>query len=273
MAGELPQPLRFAWAEGGLEAEKTITFRADGLLSVRASVKRNGQSLPVRLLWGPGIGNPTPEEREVRGYTEPQAVALSAAGSVQPLAPGEDPGGRPVARNGALGRGREHLLRRPVRRTRRRGGGAGPHGQRAGARGRQAGGGGGGRDRRERGRAGAAVRRREGPRPDGEARPSARAGRAGGGLDRADRDRPDGAPALGARPRRQLGLVDRPADRADQPGDGAVPALQHRERPQDGEDLARDEGDPGALPQGAADGPEAAGRCRRRSGPSTRSTA
>jgi YidC/Oxa1 family membrane protein insertase len=93
VAGEVPQPLRFAWAEGGVEAEKTITFRASGLLSVRVSVKRNGLSLPVRLLWGPGIGNPTPEEREVRGYTEPQAVALTAAGSVQLSVPGKIPAG------------------------------------------------------------------------------------------------------------------------------------------------------------------------------------
>ena len=60
-----------------------------GLLALRASVRRNGQALPVRLLWGPGLGNPSPEEREVRGYTEPQAVALLASGSVQQLAPGK----------------------------------------------------------------------------------------------------------------------------------------------------------------------------------------
>jgi YidC/Oxa1 family membrane protein insertase len=43
-------------------------------------VKRGGRELQSRLLWGPGIGNPTAEEREVQGYQEPAGVALSSAG-------------------------------------------------------------------------------------------------------------------------------------------------------------------------------------------------
>jgi YidC/Oxa1 family membrane protein insertase len=67
--------LRFEFAEGDIEASKTLTVRGDdGLLAVRASVRRAGTDLPVKLLWGPGLGTPTPEERGVQGYHPPQAV-------------------------------------------------------------------------------------------------------------------------------------------------------------------------------------------------------
>lgn len=46
-------------------------------------MRRNGQPLPVRLLWGPGLGNPTAAERDVSGYTEPQAVALRPGAGVE----------------------------------------------------------------------------------------------------------------------------------------------------------------------------------------------
>ena len=78
VVGDEPQPLHFKLAEGGIEAEKTILFRAHGLVALTISVKRNGQALPCRLLWGPGIGTATPEERDVRGYTEPTGVVLQA---------------------------------------------------------------------------------------------------------------------------------------------------------------------------------------------------
>jgi YidC/Oxa1 family membrane protein insertase len=78
-AGE-PRSLRFDFATGELEAHKTLTFRASGLVEVRVVVKRAGRELPSRVLWGPGIGNPSPEERDVQGYQEPAGVALTAAG-------------------------------------------------------------------------------------------------------------------------------------------------------------------------------------------------
>ncbi len=89
VAGDAPQQLRFFFADGTVQAEKVITFRDHGLQAVRVSVKRGGQAVPVRLLWGPGLGNPSAEEREVRGYTEPQALALLVAGNVQQFPPGK----------------------------------------------------------------------------------------------------------------------------------------------------------------------------------------
>ncbi len=75
-----PQSLRFEFAAGELEARKALTFLANGLVEVSVVVKRAGREVPSRLLWGPGIGNPSAEEREVQGYLEPAGVALTAAG-------------------------------------------------------------------------------------------------------------------------------------------------------------------------------------------------
>jgi YidC/Oxa1 family membrane protein insertase len=77
VSGAGPHTLRFEYSDGEVSAEKTIVFRTSGLVEVTVAVERNGQPLPRRLLWGPGVGNPTAEEREVQGYQEPRGVALS----------------------------------------------------------------------------------------------------------------------------------------------------------------------------------------------------
>ena len=67
--------LRFEFAGGDLEASKEITIRASsGLVEVKASVRRMGAPVPVRVVWGPGLGTPAAEEMEVQGYQPPQAV-------------------------------------------------------------------------------------------------------------------------------------------------------------------------------------------------------
>jgi YidC/Oxa1 family membrane protein insertase len=67
--------LTFDYAEGDVEARKTFAFDPKGgLLAVRATVRRAGAPLPVRLVWGPGLGTPTAEEVSVQGYQPPQAV-------------------------------------------------------------------------------------------------------------------------------------------------------------------------------------------------------
>jgi len=80
VAGEEPQTLRFAFSDGEVEAEKTLVFRSHGLVAVTAALRRGGKPLPCRLVWGPGVGNPTPEDREVQGYQEPRGVALGTSG-------------------------------------------------------------------------------------------------------------------------------------------------------------------------------------------------
>ena len=67
--------LRFEWAEGDLAATKTLRFQAPGyLVHVAVDVSRGGRPLPAKVVWGPGLGNPTPEEMEVQGYHPAQGV-------------------------------------------------------------------------------------------------------------------------------------------------------------------------------------------------------
>jgi len=77
----VPADLRFTYAAGELEAEKTLRFEPRGyLVKVHAAVRQAGRELPVRIFWGPGIGNPTPAEMEVQGYHAPQAVYRGPSG-------------------------------------------------------------------------------------------------------------------------------------------------------------------------------------------------
>jgi YidC/Oxa1 family membrane protein insertase len=79
--------LRFHWAEGEIEATKTLRFRGPGyLVRVGAEVKKGGRPLPVKVIWGPGLGNPTPAEMEVQGYHAPQGVSYGPRG-VERLVP------------------------------------------------------------------------------------------------------------------------------------------------------------------------------------------
>jgi YidC/Oxa1 family membrane protein insertase len=79
--GESGAELRFEYADADIQAAKSFRFPSRGyLVEVRASVRSRGRGLPVRLVWGPGLGNPGPEEREVQGYQPPAAVYRSPAG-------------------------------------------------------------------------------------------------------------------------------------------------------------------------------------------------
>lgn len=73
--------LQFEYAEGELSATKTFRFAPTGTtLRVSAAVKRAGTPLPLRLVWGPGVSNPTQKETEVQGYQPPQVVSLGPNG-------------------------------------------------------------------------------------------------------------------------------------------------------------------------------------------------
>ncbi len=79
-----PGTLTFRYASGDVEAEKSLKFSGRGyLVEVSAFVRRGGRDLPARMIWGPGVGNPTPQEIEVSGYLPPQAVFLTATSGVE----------------------------------------------------------------------------------------------------------------------------------------------------------------------------------------------
>jgi YidC/Oxa1 family membrane protein insertase len=98
-----PRTLRFEFADGEVEAEKTLEFHGSGLVTLTVKVRRQGREVPARLLWGPGVGNPSPEEREVQGYQEPRGVAYSG-GTVEHLeAKKLPPSGRALSGVGWVG--------------------------------------------------------------------------------------------------------------------------------------------------------------------------
>ena len=88
--------LRFDFAGGDVEASKTLTIRAStGLVEIKASVRRAGSNVPVRVVWGPGLGTPSPAEMEVQGYLPPQAVYDGPEG-VERIAPTDIGPGRTI---------------------------------------------------------------------------------------------------------------------------------------------------------------------------------
>jgi YidC/Oxa1 family membrane protein insertase len=72
------EKLRFEFAGGEIASWKEMTFDPDGSqVDVSSSVRVAGAEVAKRLVWGPGLGNATPEERAVRGYQPPALVELS----------------------------------------------------------------------------------------------------------------------------------------------------------------------------------------------------
>jgi YidC/Oxa1 family membrane protein insertase len=79
-----PGLLTFRYAAQDVEAEKSLKFAREGyLVEVSARVRRGGRELPARVSWGPGVGNPTPQEMEVSGYHPPQAVFMAPPSAVE----------------------------------------------------------------------------------------------------------------------------------------------------------------------------------------------
>jgi YidC/Oxa1 family membrane protein insertase len=93
VGGASPRTLSFRYADGEIEAEKSLTFQPAGLVAVMVTVRSAGQPVPCRLLWGPGLGNPSEEAKSVRGFEEAKGVAL-IEGDVERFAPAKlDPAG------------------------------------------------------------------------------------------------------------------------------------------------------------------------------------
>jgi YidC/Oxa1 family membrane protein insertase len=84
VTGGAARAVTFRYASQDVEAEKSLKFASRGyLVEVIASVRRGGRPVPTRVLWGPGVGNPTPQEMEVSGYHPPQAVFLTPSSGVE----------------------------------------------------------------------------------------------------------------------------------------------------------------------------------------------
>ena len=76
--------LRFVYSDGAsVRVDKTFRVTG-GTYAVEMSVRvwRNGQSLPAVVLWGPGVGNPSPAELKQR-FSATTGTAVYAGGKVQ----------------------------------------------------------------------------------------------------------------------------------------------------------------------------------------------
>ncbi|MEO5762138.1 MAG: membrane protein insertase YidC, partial [Vicinamibacteria bacterium] len=86
IAGE--QGATFEFSDGVLEATKTIrTIKGGRAFRIDAIVKDRGTVVPVRVFWGPGLGQASDEEKSLRGYLPPQIVEIDEAGKELRLAP------------------------------------------------------------------------------------------------------------------------------------------------------------------------------------------
>ncbi len=78
--------LTFRYADAALQAEKRLVFGPEPfVLRVTGSVQRDGRPLAARLVWGPGLGRPDPEELKVQGHHAAQALLRHEAGGVERL--------------------------------------------------------------------------------------------------------------------------------------------------------------------------------------------
>ena len=91
--GPSPRTLTFDYADGNVEARKSLTFQAGELVSVEAAVRAAGQPVPARLVWGPGLGN----EPEIQGFEGPQGVALVSGEVARVAADDIEPSGQALS--------------------------------------------------------------------------------------------------------------------------------------------------------------------------------
>ncbi len=68
------------YSDGHVQATKTLELLGGYEVEVSARVVRDGKPIPVQLVWGPGLGNPSAREQEVYGYVKPQAVLMTDGG-------------------------------------------------------------------------------------------------------------------------------------------------------------------------------------------------
>jgi YidC/Oxa1 family membrane protein insertase len=71
---------RFEYSDGDVRVRKSVRLAGGFVADVEVELTRGGKPLPARLVWGPGLTNPTARESEVQGFVHPQAVALAPGG-------------------------------------------------------------------------------------------------------------------------------------------------------------------------------------------------
>jgi YidC/Oxa1 family membrane protein insertase len=73
---------RFEFSDGTLEATKTIqAIKGGRAFRIEAKVKDGGVAVPAQVYWGPGFGQPSEDERSLRGYLPPDVVEIEEGGA------------------------------------------------------------------------------------------------------------------------------------------------------------------------------------------------
>lgn len=79
---------RFEFSDGTLEVTKTVqAIKGGRAFRVEARVREAGVEVPTKLYWGPGFGQPSEDERSLRGYLPPEVVEIDESGTEVRLPP------------------------------------------------------------------------------------------------------------------------------------------------------------------------------------------
>ncbi len=79
---------RFAFSDGTLEVTKTVqAIKGGRAFRIEATVREKGVAVPTLLYWGPGFGQPSEDERSLRGYLPPDVVEIDEGGTEVRLPP------------------------------------------------------------------------------------------------------------------------------------------------------------------------------------------
>jgi YidC/Oxa1 family membrane protein insertase len=78
----------FDFSDGSLVVHKNIqSIKSGRAFRIEAQVQENGQPLPVQIYWGPGFGQPSEDEKSLRGYLPPGVVEIDEQGAEVRLPP------------------------------------------------------------------------------------------------------------------------------------------------------------------------------------------
>ena len=74
---------RFEFSDGTLEVTKTVqAIKGGRAFRIEARVRGEGRHrFPTQLYWGPGFGQPSEDERSLRGYLPPEVVEIEEGGA------------------------------------------------------------------------------------------------------------------------------------------------------------------------------------------------
>ncbi|MEO8499303.1 MAG: membrane protein insertase YidC [Vicinamibacteria bacterium] len=78
----------FDFSDGTLVVHKTIqSIKGGRAFRIEAKVQENGVVIPARVYWGPGLAQPTEDEKSLRGYLPPDVVEIDEQGKEVRLPP------------------------------------------------------------------------------------------------------------------------------------------------------------------------------------------